>query len=239
MISEEEALAKILDNIQPLPPQQLPLTGALDAFIAQDCLARLPLPNFDNSAMDGYAVIASDCSRGKRLKITGEQPAGLDRRLRVAAGETVRIFTGAPLPSGADAVVMQEDVTASGLEVIINTDVESGEFVRRRGCDVAEGQRVVGKGQRLRAVNIAALAAQGFAEIAIGGEVTAAVLSTGDELAAPGRPLEPGQIYDSNSILLRSLLLGCSANVRSVEHCPDQEEALIAALERATENAVV
>ena len=239
MISEEEALQKILHDVTPLPPRSVMLAEALNSFAAEDVVARTPLPNFDNSAMDGYAVIASDCRRGRRLKLIGEQPAGVDRRLQISSGETIRIFTGAPLPGGADAVVMQEDVTPNGSEIIINTDVEPGEFVRRRGCDLAAGQEIVGKGDRLRGVTVAALAAQGFEKIAIGGKVTAAVLSTGDELVLPGRDLEPGQIYDSNSVLLRSLLLACGADVRSVEHCPDREDALVAALRRGSENAVL
>src|SRR6266550_1623631 len=99
MLAEEEARARTLNNVQPLPLRNVALANALD------CFAQLPLPNFDNSAMDGYAVIASSCRQGERLRITGEQPAGLDRRLHVSAGEAVRIFTGAPLPAGADAVV--------------------------------------------------------------------------------------------------------------------------------------
>jgi molybdopterin molybdotransferase len=215
------------------------LAGALNHFAAQDCIARTPLPNFDNSAMDGYAVIAADCHRGKPLRLTGEQPAGVDRRLRVHSGEAIRIFTGAPLPGGADAVVMQEDVTPNGSEIIVNTHVEPGEFVRRRGCDVAEGQKIVGKGERLRAVSIAALAAQGFAEVEVGDEVTAAVLSTGDELVTPGEPLQPGQIYDSNLVLLRNLLMQCGATVRTAEHCRDDADALAAALRRLSENRVM
>src|SRR5438046_8172297 len=110
MISEEEARAKVLERIRPLPPRHLPIVDALHHFAAQDCYARLPLPSFDNSAMDGYAVIARDCRSSARLRVIGEQPAGPDRKLRISPGEAVRIFTGAPMPAEADAVVMQEDV---------------------------------------------------------------------------------------------------------------------------------
>ncbi|HEY4283290.1 MAG TPA: gephyrin-like molybdotransferase Glp [Chthoniobacterales bacterium] len=239
MISEQEALARILHETAPLPGRNVALAEALNCFLAEDVVAKTPLPNFDNSAMDGYAVVASDCHPGGRLKLTGEQPAGIDRHLRISSGETIRIFTGAPMPVGADAVVMQEDVTPNGSEIIINTDVEPGEFIRRRGSDLAAGQKIAGKGERLRAVMLAALGAQGFDQVAIGGPVTAAVLSTGDELVSPGGDLEPGQIYDSNSLLLRSLLVSCGADVRSVEHCPDREDALIAALRRGSENKVL
>ena len=239
MISEEEALRRILDDVPVLPTRQVPLADTLNYFAAADCIARTPLPNFDNSAMDGYAVIAADSGVGKRLKIAGEQPAGVDRRLQLHSGEAIRIFTGAPIPAGADAVVMQEDVNASDAEIIINTEVQPGEFIRCRGCDVAQGQKIVGKGERLRTVKVAALAAEGFAEVEIGGEVTAAVLSTGDELVALGKPLQSGQIYDSNAVLLQNLLLECRAKLGSVEHSGDEEDALIAALRRAAENRVV
>src|SRR5262249_14678593 len=128
VISEEDARRKILEKVGPLPERTVPLSGALGCFSAHDIVARLPLPAFDDSAMDGYAVIASSCKKGQRLRVTGEQPAGRDKQLRVSHGQAIRIFTGAPVPAGADAVVMQEDVTRDGDEIVINTDVEAGEF---------------------------------------------------------------------------------------------------------------
>src|SRR5881227_4362781 len=98
MISEAEARAKILPAVRTLPPRKMSILEALDCFAAEDYFARLPLPNFDNSAMDGYAVVASSCRKGERLRVTGEQPAGPDRQLRISSGEAVRIFTGAPMP---------------------------------------------------------------------------------------------------------------------------------------------
>jgi molybdopterin molybdotransferase len=240
MISEEQAYRQILDDVEPLPRQTVGLTEALNCFTAQDVFARTPLPNFDNSAMDGYAVLASDCTRlGARLQVTGEQPAGVDRGLRVSPGRAVRIFTGAPVPNGSDAIVMQEDVSVDGDNIVINTQVEPGEFIRRRGCDVAEGQKILGKGERIRAVGIAALAAQGFTKVEVGGRATAAVLSTGDELVAPGEPLEAGQIYDSNSILLATLLAQCGTDVRFQERCRDDKDALVAAMQSAAKNNVL
>ena len=140
MISETDARAKILEAVGPLPPRKMSILQALDHFAAEDYFARLPQPMFDNSAMDGYAVLASDCKSGSRLHVIGEQPAGVDRKLRVSNGEAIRIFTGAPMPAGANAIVMQEDVARTGDEIVVNIDVDVDEFVRKRGCDLGEGQ---------------------------------------------------------------------------------------------------
>jgi len=143
VITEDEARRQILDRVRPLDKRAASLAGALECFAAEDYFARLPLPAFDNSAMDGYAVVASSCKKGGRLHLIGEQPAGPDRKLRVRDGEAVRIFTGGMLPQGADAIVMQEDVTRGGVEITLNADVDAGDFVRRRGCDLAEGQMIL------------------------------------------------------------------------------------------------
>jgi molybdopterin molybdotransferase len=239
VISEREAREKILDGVQPLPSRQMALSQVLHCFAAENYFARLPLPGFDNSAMDGYAVIASSCRKGQRLRVTGEQPAGPDRKLRVSAGEAVRIFTGAPIPEGADAIVMQEDVTREEAEIVIKVDVEVGEFIRQRGCDLAEGQKMLSKGDRIGAAAAGLLASQGFVEAKIGGEVKAAILSTGDELVSPGEKLEPGQIYESNSTLLSALAQRSGAIVNSVEHCRDERQATIEAIQRGTKNDVL
>jgi len=249
MINESDARAKILKAIRPLPPRKMSILQTLDHFAAEDYFARLPLPMFDNSAMDGYAVIASDCSprrirpsadkSGPRLRVVGEQPAGIDRNLSVSNGEVIRIFTGAPMPKGADAVVMQEDVTRNGDEIVVTADVDVGEFIRKRGCDLNEGQKIVGKGDRLRTTVIGLLASQGLSEIAVGGEVRAAIISTGDELVKPGEKLQPGQIYDSNSVLLQSLLRRAGSVVTSIQHCGDDAKSLRKAFESNAKNEIM
>jgi molybdopterin molybdotransferase len=235
VITEEQALARILDKVAPLPSRRVPLLDAHDRFAAGDIFAGVSLPRFDNSAMDGYAVVAAACREGKSLRVVGEQPAGLDRRLRIAPGEAVRLFTGAPIPAGADAVVMQEDVRVEGDEIFVDTTVERGEFIRRRACDVSEGQKIVEAGTRLRAQTLALLASQGSSEVEVGGLVRVAIISTGDELVRPGARLEAGQIFDSNSVLLQALVKKCGATIESVRHCPDEagsiEEALRAAMQ--------
>ena len=239
MISEEEARKKVLANIGVRPSRSVLLWQALSYFAAEDYFSSLPLPNFDNSAMDGYAVVASSCGLGKRLRVIGEQPAALDRQLRISAGEAVRIFTGAPMPAGADAVVMQEDVTREGSEIAVNVDVDPGDFVRRRGCDLAEGQKIVAKGERIHPATIALLASQGFTQVLVGGEVDAAIISTGDELVRAGEEIKPGQIYESNSVLLQALLQRCNAAVKSVRHCKDNAESLRKTLEEAIKHSVL
>ena len=239
MISEEQARTQILETVSLLDNQKVSLAGALDWFAAQDYFARLPLPAFDNSAMDGYAVVASSCKKGEQLRVIGEQPAGPDRKLRVSDVEAVRIFTGAPIPLGADAIVMQEDVTCHGTDISVNVDVEAGEFVRRRGCDLAQGQMILAKGEPIRAATVALLASQGFTDVIVGGRVTAAVISTGDELVTPGGELQPGQIYDSNSVLLGALLLKCGVSATAVEHCRDDRHSLGDAIKRGMKNHVL
>ena len=239
MISEEEAGKRIVETVRPLPVRKLPITKSLGCFAAEDHFARLPLPTFDNSAMDGYAVVASSCKKGQRLRVTGEQPAGVDRRLRISRGEAIRIFTGAPVPAGADAVVMQEDVTRDGEEIVLNVDVDHGDFIRRSACDLAEGQMILAKGEQIRAATTALLASQGFADVTVGGEVNAAIISTGDELVKQGEKIEQGQIYDSNSVLLDALVRRCGAVSDSVEHCGDERESLLEAVKRGTKNQIL
>ncbi len=233
MISEEEARETILAHLAPLPPRRVPIARAAGAFAAEEVIARVALPPFDNSAMDGYAVVASSTQAGARLKIVGEQPAALDRGLRIAPGEAVRIFTGAPLPAGADAIVMQEETRREGDYVVLETAMEPGEFVRRRGGDIAEGQRILSAGERINACALAVLASQGLESIEVGGRVRAAVISTGDELIAPGTPLQPGQIYESNSVLLRALLEQLGTEVVSSVHCADHTAAIQTSLSAA------
>ena len=239
MISEEKARRRIFEGIQCLSSRRLSISQALGCFAAEDYFASIPLPAFDNSAMDGYAVVASSCKRGQRLRVTGEQPAGRDRQLSISPGEAVRIFTGAPLPRGADAIVMQEDVTRDDAEIVVNTDVSVGEFVRRRGCDLSEGQKILATGEQIGAATLALLASQGFTEVMVGGEVKSAIVSTGDELVKPGEKLEPGQIYETNSALLQALLQRCGTSAQSVQYCPDTWDSVTRVLERGMQHHVL
>ena len=239
MISEQEARAQILEAVRPSPPRQLSILEALDCFAAQDYLGRLPLPTFDNSAMDGYAVIAADCRPGATLRLIGEQPAGLDRQLRVTSGAAVRIFTGAPVPEGADAVVMQEEVTRDGETITVNTAVYPRQYIRERGCDLVVGEKIVAAGERIRATTVALLASQGFETVSVGPEVRVAIISTGDEVVNPGEPLQPGQVYNSNSVLLQSLLRRFPGVFSATQHCGDDRDSLRRALTAGAKNQLV
>ena len=126
-----------------------------------------------------------------------------------------------------------------GTDINMNVDVEAGEFVRQRGCDLAEGQMILARGERIRAATVALLASQGFIDVIVGGQATAAVISTGDELVKPGEELLPGQIYDSNSVLLNALLLRCGVSAIAVEHCRDDRQSLGDAIKRGIRNHVL
>ncbi|MBA3830502.1 MAG: molybdopterin molybdotransferase MoeA [Chthoniobacterales bacterium] len=235
MTSETEAIAAVLARVQLLPGARVPLIESLGRFSAHDLWAQRALPPFDNSAMDGYAVQAKSCRGGARLRVIGEQPAGVDRGLTMGAAEAIRIFTGARLPAGADAVIMQEEVMREGDVIVARCDVESGEFIRRQGCDLAAGQKILAGGDQIVAQNIGLLAAQGMAEIDVGALPRVAIVSTGDELARAGAIPLPGQVFESNSVMLHALALGASAKVVMVEQAPDALEQLTETLRHGLE----
>jgi molybdopterin molybdotransferase len=236
MTSEANALAAVLAKVAALPAGKAGLLDSLGQFAARDLVARRPLPAFDNSAMDGYAVQADSCRAGASLRLVGEQPAGADRGLTIGAGEAIRIFTGAPMPAGADAVIMQEEVRRDDATIVAQCAAEPGEFIRRRGSDLAEGQKILARGEPVTAQTLALLASQGIAEIAVGGAPRVAIVSTGDELIQPGTMPQPGQIFESNAIMLQALTLKARAAVALVEHCPDDREQLTGLFRRGLQN---
>lgn len=226
MISEADALQRILAYPWPGVFEKVPLSAALGRFIATDVIATVPNPRFDVSSMDGYAIRAGEC--GSVLRIKGEQPAGLDRGLTLEPGSAIRIFTGAPIPAGADAVIMQEDVRAdveAGEQVLKCVDpVEVGENIRRTGADLCKGQRLLSKGDALTPSRLALLASQGIGEVEVHVGPRVAVLTTGDELVESGAELLPGQIFNSNGIMLRALLMEMGVSAVTVSHCGDEFE---------------
>lgn len=236
MISEEAALAQILALTEPLGAESRALFAAQGQFAATEVWARLPLPLFDNSSMDGYAVRAAEARAGAQLRRSGEQPAGRDRALTLRTREAIRIFTGAPLPSGADAVLMQEDAVALDESITVQAAVEVGENIRRRGSDLAVGQKIVACGDRLTPTLASLLASQGLAEISVGRPPRIAILSTGDELVPPDQPLQPGQIYESNGILLALLTAAAGGSPTQLGVAVDEPAALRAKIAAGLEH---
>ncbi len=240
MISEEKAREKILSAVAPLPATEVSLGHALDRFAANDLFATIPLPPFDNSAMDGYAVVANSAGKNARLKIAGEQPAGVSKNLSLSAGKTIRIFTGAPMPIGADAVVMQEETQREGDFVLIQAEqISVGDFVRKAGADLAVGQQIVKRGDRLRPATLGLLASQGIESVRVGAQPRVAIVTTGDELAAPGQQLRSGEIFDSNGLMLASLAAKTGMEVAMRRHCPDNFATLCTTLRDAVHQDAV
>jgi molybdopterin molybdotransferase len=238
LLTEQETLRRILDATEMLASEEVPIAEAGDRVLANTFFARIALPAFTNSSMDGYAVIAREVRPGTRLIVVGEQSAGPAQQLRVKSGTTVRIFTGAPLPEGADAVLMQEDAERSGDEIIVRTELQPAENVRLRGGDLCEGQKIGEPGIRLNAQRLALLASQGLSRVPAYRRPRVSVVVTGSELRKPDSSLGPGEIYETNGIMLSELVRGSGGLPVHFDPVPDDEEAHIRTLSEALRSDV-
>ncbi|MFL1420144.1 gephyrin-like molybdotransferase Glp [Pseudomonas fildesensis] len=210
----DEAIATLLAQAPPPPATQvISLEQALGRVVAEELFSPLDLPGFDNSAMDGYALRAEDVpAEGGYLMLAGRVAAGQHSTVSVQAGQAVRIFTGAPLPPGADTVIPQERCRLYGQRVWC-PPVRLGEHVRKQGEELRRGQTLITVGKRLRAQDIGLLASAGIPRLKVYRPLRVCLLSSGNELREPGEPLVPGQIYNSNRYVLGALLRGWGVDV--------------------------
>ena len=234
MLTYEQALEKLLAAAQPVEEiRHVPLLAAAGRVLAVVQQSGVSVPPLDNSAMDGYAVRTADVTTaGICLPISQRIPAGTVG-VPLQPGSVARIFTGAPIPAGADAVVMQERCEHGEGGVVINQVPKSGENIRRAGEDITAGADILPAGVKLRPQEIALAASAGLPELPVYRRVRVGMFFTGDELVQPGEPLPPGAIYNSNRYALRTLLEGMGCEVRDLGAVEDRLDATCDALRRA------
>lgn len=227
MISVEEALVRLLAPLVSVPPEQVSLADAVGRVLAEDVAARRTQPPFAVSAMDGYAVRADDVAQVPvALRIVAEIPAGAGFGGRLNRGEAARIFTGAPLPDGADTIVIQEDTARSGDRVEIREGAPRGRYVRRAGLDFAEGEVLLHAPHRLTPRDIGLAAAMNRPWLFVHRRPRVAILSTGDEIVMPGDPIGPHQIVSSNALALSAFVTALGGVPVLVGNAPDDPDAL-------------
>lgn len=238
MLDLETARSRLLASLPPPQAECVLLSESVGRFLTENIFSPLDLPSFDNSAMDGYAVHSADV-RGARtdspicLHLAAKIPAGEMFTGELIPGDCARVFTGAPMPQGADAVVMQEDTRVDGERIEFLDEALPGENVRRRGEDVRQGALLVEPGEAISPSIIALLAATGIREVNVGLRPVVGLLATGSELREPGHPLLPGQIYESNRAMLSPLIARCGGVAKVFPLVPDTLEATRAALRSA------
>ncbi|MES9875056.1 MAG: gephyrin-like molybdotransferase Glp [Candidatus Sedimenticola sp. 6PFRAG7] len=235
----EEALALLLDHARAVDgTETLPLSESLGRVLAKPVSSQVTVPPWDNSAMDGYAINTADMKgEGTRLPVSQRIPAGAPGDAPLEQGTAARIFTGAPVPPNADAVVIQEVCEADGDDVIVNQLPEAGANIRRAGEDTEKGQQVIDAGTRIAPQHIGLAAAVGVGELIVHRRLKVALFSSGDELVDPGQPLGPGQIYNSNEYTLKGLLEALGCEVVSLGIVEDTFDATCEALTRAARQA--
>ncbi len=234
LLTLDEALARLLGAVEPAAATERVSTfDALGRVLAEDLRSTLDVPPADNSSMDGYALRCADVpAPGRVLPVSQRIPAGVVGAA-LQAGSAARIFTGAQVPAGADAIVMQEDCSVEGEAVRVDAVPSPGQWIRRRGEDVQSGSIVLAAGTRLAPQALGLAAAVGAASLVVARRPKVGLFSTGDELAMPGEPLAPGAIYNSNRYTLRALIQALGCDCLDLGIVPDRLDATRAALRRA------
>ncbi|EEW2165155.1 molybdopterin molybdotransferase MoeA [Escherichia coli O103] len=240
LMSLDTALNEMLSRVTPLTAQEtLPLVQCFGRILASDVVSPLDVPGFDNSAMDGYAVRLADIASGQPLPVVGKSFAGQPYHGEWPAGTCIRIMTGAPVPEGCEAVVMQEQTEQTDNGVRFTAEVRSGQNIRRRGEDISAGAVVFPAGTRLTTAELPVIASLGNAEVPVIRKVRVALFSTGDELQLPGQPLGDGQIYDTNRLAVHLMLEQLGCEVINLGIIRDDPHALRAAFIEADSQADV
>ncbi len=215
LLTVDDALARILASAEPSTSKTVSLSDAYGRVLSQDLVAKRTQPPFSASAMDGYAVRASDISNApSRLKLIGESAAGHGYRGKVSKGETIRIFTGAPVPEGADTIAIQENVSADddGAFVVIQQSEPEGRFVRPAGLDFREGDIGLQSNTRIGSAEVSLAASMNYAEVPVRQKPRVAIISSGDELVSPGGELDQDQIVSSNSFGVLGIVESAGGN---------------------------
>ncbi|WP_292895539.1 molybdopterin molybdotransferase MoeA [Nitratireductor sp.] len=238
LLPVDEALERILDGVKALPGERVPIEEADGRVLATPLSAMRTQPPFHASAMDGYAVRAKDVQtpRAVRLRVVGESAAGNRFPGVVGAGEAVRIFTGAPVPEGADTILIQENATSLGDDFIEATSaVAIGRHIRKAGLDFQEGDTVLEQGRRLGPAGIGLAAAAGHAFLSVTGRPLVAIIATGDELVRPGETCGPDQIVASNGFAIGALAKNEGARILDLGIVSDDTAAISAAVRKAAD----
>lgn len=237
MISVDQALEKLLNGVEPVCNiETVTIQNALSRVLAEPVISNVDVPPADNSSMDGYAVKAEDIAVGKSYKTSQRITAGQEPRAH-AVNTAARIFTGAEIPSDADAVIIQEDAETQGENVIFNTVAHQGDNIRRKGQDVAKGSEILSTGVRLRPQEIGLIASCGIEKVSVYKPLKLALVSTGNELADIGNALNPGQIYNSNKHLIAALCQQAGFELIDMGTAKDDLEATKTLLNQAAEHA--
>ena len=225
MLSVEEAKKLIVKSTDRLKPVQQEISKSLNQILSDDVISPINYPPFDQSAMDGFAIFHSDILEKKEIEIIGEAPAGNPYKEKVSSGQSVRIFTGAKVPEGADAVIIQEKVSIGNGKIISeDTGILKGANIREKGSQIKKGEVVLRKGTVLNAGAIGFLASLGITSVNVFAKPKVSIIVTGNELQKPGLPLVNGQVYESNSFALKSALESINISTVNIFAIGDDEK---------------